>query len=254
MTVTSGAPIDSRTRRAVVTGGAGFVGSHLCERLLHDGWAVVCVDSFLTGSASNIAHLQGVERFELIEQDICLGLRIPRRIDAVFHLASPASPRDYSRLRIETLRAGSVGTLAALDFARSAGCRFVYASSSEVYGDAQVHPQREDYWGHVNPVGPRAVYDETKRFGETACLTFGASYAIDVGIVRLFNTYGPRMSIGDGRMVPEFIARALSENADHCIRQRRSDPRAVLDRRYRRWLGQNVGCELLRSSQPGKPV
>ncbi|MFH8291774.1 UDP-glucuronic acid decarboxylase family protein [Streptomyces sp. NPDC018059] len=196
-------------RNAVVTGGAGFLGSHLCERLLREGASVVCVDDFSTGNPDNIAHLMSDDRFSLVKRDICTGLEVDGPVDAIVHLASPASPQDYLRLPVETLRVGSAGTLAALELARRTAARLVYASSSEVYGDPLVHPQDESYWGNVNPLGPRSVYDEGKRFGEAAVAAYVREHGVDACVVRLFNTYGPRMKPDDGRMVPNFVVQAL---------------------------------------------
>ncbi|WP_308221127.1 nucleotide sugar dehydrogenase [Isoptericola sp. S6320L] len=201
--------------RAVVTGGAGFVGSHVCEALLRAGTAVVCVDDLSSGAAANVAHLVGDPGFDLVRADITqgpvpLGEGAPRDVDLVLHLASPASPVDYLERPIETLDVGSVGTRHALELAQSCGARFVLASTSEVYGDPETHPQREDYWGHVNPVGPRSVYDEAKRFSEALTTAFRGDRGVDTGIVRIFNTYGPRMRGNDGRMVPTFVRQALA--------------------------------------------
>jgi dTDP-glucose 4,6-dehydratase len=193
----------------VVTGGAGFLGSHLCERLLTDGWDVVCLDNFVTGTAANVAHLAG-PGFELRRADVTEPLDVPGPVAAVLHFASPASPADYLRLPIETLQVGSAGTFQALALAREKGARFLLASTSETYGDPQVHPQAETYWGHVNPVGPRGVYDEAKRFAEAATMAFRRSHGLDTGIVRIFNTHGPRMRPDDGRAVPAFVTQALA--------------------------------------------
>jgi dTDP-glucose 4,6-dehydratase len=198
-----------RRRRAVVTGGAGFVGSHLAERLVDSGYDVLCLDNFLTGTAANLGSLADDPRFELVDSDVSRGLRVPGPVDAVLHLASPASPVDYLRLPVETLQVGSAGTLHALELARHKQARFLLASTSETYGDPLVHPQPETYWGNVNPVGPRAVYDEAKRFAEAATTAYRSSHGVRTGIVRIFNTYGPRMRSDDGRMVPTFIGQAL---------------------------------------------
>jgi dTDP-glucose 4,6-dehydratase len=195
--------------RAVVTGGAGFIGSHLCERLLHEGHEVVCVDNFLTSSPDNVEHLRNERHFRLDQLDITHGLEVPGPVDAVFHLASPASPADYLSLPLETLRAGSAGTWHALDLAASKGARFLLTSTSESYGDPLVHPQPESYWGHVNPVGPRSVYDEAKRFGEALTTAYRRHRGVDAKIVRIFNTFGPRMRADDGRAIPTFIDQAL---------------------------------------------
>lgn len=199
-------------RRAVVTGGAGFVGSHVCEALVAAGAEVVCVDDLSTGDERNVAALRDDPRFTLVRADVSAGLDVPEpdRVDLVLHLASPASPVDYLRLPVETLLVGSAGTRHALELAERAGARFVLASTSEVYGDPEVHPQREDYWGNVNPVGPRSVYDESKRFAEAITTAYRRSRGVDAGIVRIFNTYGPRMRGHDGRMVPTFVRQALA--------------------------------------------
>ncbi|NNG41173.1 SDR family oxidoreductase [Flexivirga sp. ID2601S] len=196
--------------RAVVTGGAGFLGSHLSQTLVERGDEVVAVDNFCTGSPANVGHLHDSGRFTLLEQDLTAGLDVDGPVDLVLHFASPASPVDYLRMPIETLRVGSVGTGHALDLARDKGARFVLASTSEVYGDPQVHPQREDYWGHVNPVGPRGVYDEAKRYAEALTLAYRGSHGVDTGIVRIFNTFGPRMRPNDGRAIPNFVRQALA--------------------------------------------
>ncbi|GAB3443253.1 SDR family oxidoreductase [Streptomonospora sediminis] len=196
--------------RAVVTGGAGFVGSHLCERLLHSGAEVVCVDNFATGSAENIRHLAARAGFSALEADVTHPLRVTGPVDAVFHLASAASPRDYLRLPVETLEAGSLGTRNVLDLAAEHGARTVLASTSEVYGDPLHHPQHESYWGNVNPVGPRSVYDEAKRYAEALTMAYHRTYGADTGIARIFNSYGPRMRPDDGRAIPTFIRQALA--------------------------------------------
>ncbi|AQZ61134.1 dTDP-glucose 4,6-dehydratase [[Actinomadura] parvosata subsp. kistnae] len=196
--------------RALVTGGAGFLGSYLCERLLEEGAEVVCMDSFLTGGPRNVEHLLERPEFRLIECDLTGYVHVPDRLDLVLHFASAASPADYLRYPIETLRVGSVGTLHALGLAREKGARFVLASTSEVYGDPLEHPQKETYWGNVNPVGPRSVYDEAKRFAESLTTAYRHSRGTDTGIVRIFNTYGPRMRPFDGRAIPTFIRQALT--------------------------------------------
>ncbi|GAA3751744.1 dTDP-glucose 4,6-dehydratase [Spinactinospora alkalitolerans] len=197
-------------RRAVVTGGAGFVGSHLCERLLERGVDVVCVDNFATGSPDNVRHLCGRAGFRLIEADVTRPVWVTEHVDLVFHLASAASPVDYLRLPVETLEAGSLGTRNALRLARAHGARLVLASTSEVYGDPLEYPQRETYWGNVNPVGPRSVYDEAKRYAESLTMAHHRDRGADVGIARIFNCYGPRMRPDDGRAVPTFIRQALA--------------------------------------------
>ncbi|NSC21785.1 NAD-dependent epimerase/dehydratase family protein [Streptomyces albus subsp. chlorinus] len=206
-----------RFRHAVVTGGAGFLGSHLCTALLESGCEVTCVDDFCTGRRENVAHLVGRRGFTLIEADIChpfdaevAGAAGGSPPDLVLNFASPASPADYLRMPLHTLETGSAGTRNALDLARRHGARFIQASTSEAYGDPQEHPQSERYWGHVNPVGPRSVYDEAKRFGEALTAAEARARGGNVGIVRLFNTYGPRMRGYDGRAVPTFVRQALA--------------------------------------------
>jgi dTDP-glucose 4,6-dehydratase len=196
--------------RAVVTGGAGFLGSHLCERLLGEGYEVLCLDDLSTGAAGNVAHLAEVGAFRLVRTDVTERVHVVGRVDAVLHFASPASPIDYLRLPIETLRVGSVGTFHALELAREKKARFLLASTSEAYGDPQVHPQPESYWGHVNPVGPRGVYDEAKRFAEATTMAYRRARGVDTAIVRIFNTHGPRMRPDDGRAVPTFVRQALA--------------------------------------------
>jgi dTDP-glucose 4,6-dehydratase len=197
-------------RRAVVTGGAGFLGSHLCDRLLRRGYDVVCLDNFLTGKPDNVAHLIESPGFQLIRCDVTNYIHIPGPVDLVLHFASPASPVDYLQLPIETLKVGSLGTMHALGLAKEKGARFVLASTSEVYGDPMVHPQPESYWGHVNPVGPRGVYDEAKRFGEAMTMAYRRSHGVDTAIVRIFNTFGERMRPNDGRAIPAFATQALA--------------------------------------------
>ncbi len=195
--------------RVVVTGGAGFLGSHLCERLLADGHQVVAIDNLLTGNVDNLQHLLADERFRLLKHDVTHHIHIDGPVDAVLHFASPASPVDYLRLPIETLRVGSIGTFNALGLARAKGARLLLASTSEAYGDPRVHPQPETYWGHVNPVGPRGVYDEAKRYAEALTTAYRTFHGVDTAIVRIFNTFGPRMRPSDGRAIPTFIRQAL---------------------------------------------
>lgn len=196
--------------RVAVTGGGGFLGSHLCEALLRRGDAVVCLDNFATGKPENIAHLHEFPAFEFILADVSEAVHVPGPIDAVAHLASPASPPDYLRQPLQTLAVGSRGTENMLRVAQRNGARFLLASTSEVYGDPVIHPQDEDYWGNVNPVGPRSVYDEAKRYAEAVTMAYHRSHGVDVGIVRIFNTYGPRMRPHDGRVVSSFITQALA--------------------------------------------
>ena len=195
--------------RAVVTGGAGFLGSHICERLLNDGWDVVCLDNFLTGSPANVEHLLSNPRFRMMRVNVTDYVHVPGEVDVVYHFASPASPIDYLQLPIQTMKVGSIGTLHMLGMAKDKGARFVLASTSEAYGDPEVHPQPESYWGHVNPVGPRGVYDEAKRFAEALTMAYRRFHDVNTGIVRIFNTAGPRMRPDDGRAIPTFIKQAL---------------------------------------------
>jgi dTDP-glucose 4,6-dehydratase len=196
--------------RTVVTGGAGFLGSHLCERLLGEGHEVIALDNFLTGRADNVEHLMESDGFRLIKCDVTEYLHVPGQVDQVLHFASPASPIDYLLLPIETMKVGSIGTLHALGLAKEKGARFLLASTSETYGDPQVHPQPESYWGHVNPVGPRGVYDEAKRFAEALTMAYRRTHDVDTAIVRIFNTHGPRMRPNDGRAIPAFASQALT--------------------------------------------
>ena len=195
--------------RAVVTGGAGFVGSHLCERLLAEGWSVVCVDSLMTGSTENLAGVFSDDRFAFQQANVSERIDVDGPVDWVLHFASPASPRDYLDHPIQTLKVGSLGTMNSLGLARAKGAGLLLASTSEVYGDPLVHPQPESYWGNVNPIGPRSVYDEAKRYAEAIATAYHRVHEIPVKIVRIFNTYGPRMRENDGRAVPAFISQAL---------------------------------------------
>src|SRR5712691_11568414 len=196
------------TRRALVTGGAGFLGSHLCDGLLGEGYSVVAADNLLTGRLGNIEHLRNDSRFEFVEKDVCQPGEWGA-LDYVFHFASPASPVDYAAHGIETLRVGSYGTFEALETARRCGAKFMMASTSECYGDPMVHPQPETYWGNVNPVGPRSVYAEAKRFSEAVTMAYHRYHRVDTRILRIFNTYGPRMQLNDGRVIPNFMKQAL---------------------------------------------
>ncbi len=195
--------------RALVTGGAGFIGSHLCERLIEEGLYVICLDNLLTGSPDNIAHLLGHERFRFIKYDVTDYIHIEGRLDYILHFASPASPADYQRHPIHTLKVGSLGTHKTLGLAKEKRARYLLASTSEVYGDPLIHPQPEDYWGNVNPIGPRGVYDEAKRFAEAMTMAYHRVHRVDTRIVRIFNTFGPRMRLDDGRAIPNFITQAL---------------------------------------------
>src|SRR6185369_1828799 len=195
--------------RILITGGAGFIGSHLCERFLADGDDVICMDNLLTGAADNIAHLFANRRFSFIQQDVTTYIYVKGDLDAILHFASPASPIDYLELPIQTLKVGSLGTHKALGLAKEKSARFLLASTSEVYGDPLVHPQNEEYWGNVNPIGPRGVYDEAKRFAEAITMAYHRTHKVETRIVRIFNTYGPRMRLHDGRVVPNFLSQAL---------------------------------------------
>jgi len=196
-------------KHAVVTGGAGFLGSHLCDRLLAEGCAVIAIDNLITGDTRNISHLIGHERLTFIKQDVTEYISIDGPVDYVLHFASPASPIDYLKLPIQTLKVGSLGTHKALGLAKHKGARFLIASTSEVYGDPLVHPQPESYWGNVNPVGLRGVYDEAKRFAEAMTMAYHRYHGVDTRIPRIFNTYGPRMRTNDGRAIPAFLSQAL---------------------------------------------
>ncbi|MBI3787220.1 MAG: SDR family oxidoreductase [Ignavibacteriales bacterium] len=194
---------------SIVTGGAGFLGSHLCDRLLAEGHTVVCIDNLITGDVANISHLLGNQRFKFVQHDVTNYIFLDGKVDYVFHFASPASPIDYLKLPIQTLKVGSLGTHKALGLAKAKGARFLLASTSEVYGDPLVHPQPESYWGNVNPVGPRGVYDEAKRFAEAMTMAYQRFHKLETRIVRIFNTYGERMRIEDGRAIPAFLSQAL---------------------------------------------
>lgn len=195
--------------KSIVTGGAGFIGSHLCDYLLQKGHEVLCIDNLITGSVKNIKHLEHHDRFVFLDKDITKDLSIDKDIDYIFHFASPASPVDYYKYSLETLRVGSIGTENMLKIAKDQDARFMLASTSEVYGDPVVNPQPEEYWGNVNPIGPRSVYDEAKRYAEAITMNYHRLYDLDTRIIRIFNTYGPRMKHDDGRAVPNFIDQAL---------------------------------------------
>jgi dTDP-glucose 4,6-dehydratase len=207
--VARGVPSNEK-KRALVTGGAGFIGSHLCERLLEEGYGVICMDNLSTGSPENVAHLQEDPDFEYVEHDVTTYIDLPGRLDEVYHFASPASPADFERIPIPILKVGALGTYNALGLAKARGARLMLASTSEVYGDPLVHPQPEGYQGNVNPIGIRGVYDEAKRYAESITMAYHRHHRVDTRIVRIFNTYGPRMRPDDGRMIPNFIGQALS--------------------------------------------
>jgi dTDP-glucose 4,6-dehydratase len=196
-------------KKVLITGAAGFIGSHLCDRFVKEGFYVIGLDSFLTGSPDNIAHLIGNERFKFIKYDVTNFIYIPDEIDIMLHFACPASPVDYLNHPIHTMKVDSLGTINTLGLAKAKKARYIFASTSEVYGDPKVHPQPETYWGNVNPIGPRSVYDEAKRFSEALTMAYYREHKIDIRIVRIFNTYGPRMRMNDGRVVPNFITQAL---------------------------------------------
>jgi len=202
--------MSSKKPTTVVTGGAGFLGSHLCDRLLAEGHKVIALDNFITGSAANIEHLAGNDDFRFIKQDVTNYIFLPDEVDFVFHFASPASPIDYLEYPIPTLKVGALGTHNTLGLAKAKKAKFIIASTSETYGDPLVHPQNENYWGNVNPIGPRGVYDEAKRFAEAMTMAYHRYHQVDTKIVRIFNTYGPRMRLRDGRVVPAFIGQALT--------------------------------------------
>jgi dTDP-glucose 4,6-dehydratase len=199
--------------RTLITGGAGFIGSHLCDRFIAEGHAVICMDNFLTGHPDNVAHLIGHPRFELIQHDVTNYIYVAGPVNYVLHFASPASPIDYLKYPIQTLKVGALGTHKALGLSKAKGARFLLASTSEVYGDPLVHPQPESYWGNVNPVGIRGVYDEAKRFAEAMTMAYQRYHHVETRIVRIFNTYGPRMRLDDGRALPTFMAQALRGDA-----------------------------------------
>jgi dTDP-glucose 4,6-dehydratase len=195
--------------RILITGGAGFIGSHLADRLLADGHEVIAMDNLITGSKANIAHLEGNPKFSFVEHNVTQYIDVPGELDQIYHFASPASPVDYAELPIQTLKVGALGTHNALGVAKAKGARMLIASTSEVYGDPLVHPQPETYWGNVNPIGPRSCYDEAKRFAEAITMAYHTHHGVETRIVRIFNTYGPRMRLNDGRAIPNFLTQAL---------------------------------------------
>ena len=234
---------------AVVTGGAGFLGSHLCEYLLGRGLRVICVDNLVTGSLGNIDHIRD-DDFVFLDHDLTEHLGIDEPVDFVYHFAALASPVDYLRMPLHSLKVGSHGTHNALGLAKFKRARFLLASTSEVYGDPQVHPQPETYWGHVNPIGPRGVYDEAKRYAEALTMAYHRQQGVNTGIVRIFNTYGPRMRPHDGRAIPNFVRQALGERAADGVRRRLADPELLLRRRPR---PRPRRCSPKRRALPGEP-
>jgi dTDP-glucose 4,6-dehydratase len=198
-----------QSKRILITGGAGFIGSHLCDRFIKEGYHVIVMDNLLTGSLDNIAHLFKLPNFEFYHHDVSRFVHVPGKLDYILHFASPASPIDYLKMPIQTLKVGSLGTHNLLGLAKSKNARILIASTSEVYGDPLVHPQTEDYWGHVNPIGPRGVYDEAKRFQEAITMAYHTYHGLETRIVRIFNTYGPRMRVDDGRVLPAFFSQAI---------------------------------------------
>ena len=202
----------SKNSKVLITGGAGFLGSHLCDRYLAEGWEVICMDNLLTGNADNISHLFGNEHFSFIKHDVTNFIHVEGKLDLILHFASPASPKDYLEKPIQTLKVGSLGTHKALGLAKAKNARFLLASTSEVYGDPLIHPQKENYWGNVNPIGFRGVYDEAKRFAEAITMAYHRYHGIETRIVRIFNTYGARMRLNDGRALPTFFRQALKGN------------------------------------------
>lgn len=200
-------------KRVLITGGAGFLGSHLCDRYLEEGYEVICMDNLITGNADNISHLLGNDRFEFIKHDVTNYIHVSGELDLILHFASPASPIDYLKMPIQTLKVGSLGTHKALGLAKAKNARLLLASTSEVYGDPKVHPQAEDYWGNVNPIGDRGVYDEAKRFAEALAMAYHRYHGVETRIARIFNTYGSRMRLHDGRALPTFMRQALNGNS-----------------------------------------
>ncbi len=198
-----------KRERVLITGGAGFIGSHLCDRFIEENFDVICVDNLLTGDIANVEHLFGNEQFSFLKVDVTEYIHVPGRVDYILHFASPASPIDYMKLPIQTLKVGSLGTHKVLGLSREKNARFLLASTSEVYGDPLIHPQPESYWGNVSPIGPRGVYDEAKRFAEAMTMAYNRYHGLETRIARIFNTYGPRMRVNDGRVVPAFLNQAI---------------------------------------------
>jgi nucleoside-diphosphate-sugar epimerase len=242
-------------KTVLITGSAGFIGSHLCDRFIREGFYVIGIDNFLTGSPENIKHLSENKQFKFIEQDVTENISTSENIDAVLHFACPASPVDYLNYPIETLKVDSIGTLNTLNLAKEKKARYIFASTSEIYGDPEIHPQIESYWGNVNPIGPRSVYDEAKRFSEAISMSFKREYDLDVRIVRIFNTYGPRMKLNDGRVVPNFISQALKEE-DLTVYGDGSQTRSfcyvedLVEGIFRVFIKDNIGGEVINLGNP----
>ena len=232
--VPEGGPKGGSGHRALVTGGAGFLGSHLCGRLLSEGWRVICMDNLRTGSLENIEHLREDPNFDYVDHDVTIYIDIPGGLDEIYHFASPASPADFERIPIPILKVGALGTYNSLGLAKAKGARLMLASTSEVYGDPMVHPQPEGYWGNVNPIGVRGVYDEAKRYAEAITMAYHRHHGVDTRIVRIFNTFGPKMRPDDGRMIPNFISQALSGASDDLRRRGPDAERTVRGRSHRR--------------------
>ena len=235
--------------RAVITGGAGFLGSHLCDYFIEKGWDVLCLDNLVTGADSNIAHLLSNPRFNFAQQDVSKFIEVSGPVDAVLHFASPASPPDYLKFPIQTLKVGALGTHNALGLAMAKKAKFLQASTSECYGDPEVSPQPESYWGHVNPIGPRGVYDEAKRFAEAMTMAYHRYHQVDTRIVRIFNTYGPRMRLNDGRALPNFLYQALVGEPITVYGRRQTDAQLLLRFGFDRWNLPAAGIERARAGQ-----
>lgn len=239
----------------LITGAAGFIGSHLCDKFLNEGFKVIGIDNYLTGSPNNIKHLQDKPNFKFYKHNIIFPINLEEKVDLVLHFACPASPVDYIKFPIETLKVDSIGTLNTLEITRHNNARYVFASTSEIYGDPHVHPQTEEYWGNVNPIGPRSVYDEAKRFSESLCMAYHRQYDADIRIVRIFNTYGSRMKAKDGRVVPNFITQAL-KGEDITVYGDGSQTRSfcyvddLVEGIYRTSLNDNLQGEVLNIGNP----